>query len=181
MSHNTFIMLPHMSCRLTPMWRGFNVKDAGNLSLWELFTTSLTLGLYNSDECRGQLLVTAGLGTAVSCLPRSHASHLPLPLLRFFRYAFSADNTPHPLSELLSWSGRCLVEALSQPIYCRKKKKRIYTCQSRKPRLRPRDPSRWPRGTLYPQKLVLISPTSGGRSVGTVRSRTQATECFSLV
>jgi hypothetical protein len=34
------------------------------------------------------------------------------------------------------------------------------------------DPSRWPRGTLYPQKLVLTSPTSGGPSVGIVRSRT---------
>jgi hypothetical protein len=47
-----------------------------------------------------------------------------------------------------------------------------------------RDPSRWPRGTLYPQKLALISPTSGGRSVGKVLSRTQATEfsfsCFLL-
>jgi hypothetical protein len=30
----------------------------------------------------------------------------------------------------------------------------------------PRDPSRWPCGTLYPQKFGLISPTSGGRSVG---------------
>jgi hypothetical protein len=39
-----------------------------------------------------------------------------------------------------------------------------------------RDPSRCPRGTLYPQKLALISLTSGGRSVGIVRSRTQATE-----
>jgi hypothetical protein len=38
------------------------------------------------------------------------------------------------------------------------------------------DPSSWPRGTLYPQKLALTSPTSGGRSVGIVRSRTQATE-----
>jgi hypothetical protein len=38
------------------------------------------------------------------------------------------------------------------------------------------DPSRWPRDTLYPQKLALTSPTSGGRSVGIVRSRTQATE-----
>jgi hypothetical protein len=28
-----------------------------------------------------------------------------------------------------------------------------------------RDPSRWPYGTLYPQELALISPTSGGRSV----------------
>jgi hypothetical protein len=39
-----------------------------------------------------------------------------------------------------------------------------------------RDPSRWPHGTLYPQKLSLTSTTSGGRSVGIVRSRTQATE-----
>jgi hypothetical protein len=40
-----------------------------------------------------------------------------------------------------------------------------------------RDPSRWQRGTLYPQKkLALSSPTSGGRSVGIVRSRIQATE-----
>jgi hypothetical protein len=29
---------------------------------------------------------------------------------------------------------------------------------------------------LYPQKLALTSPTSGGRSVGIVRSRTKATE-----
>jgi hypothetical protein len=34
-----------------------------------------------------------------------------------------------------------------------------------------RDPS-----PLYPQKLALTSPTSGGHSVGTVRSRTKATE-----
>jgi hypothetical protein len=40
-------------------------------------------------------------------------------------------------------------------------------------------PSRWPRGALYPQKLVLTSPTSGCRSVGIVRSWSQATE-FSL-
>jgi hypothetical protein len=39
-----------------------------------------------------------------------------------------------------------------------------------------RDPSLWPRGALYPQTLALTSPTSGGRSVGIVRSRTQATE-----
>jgi hypothetical protein len=40
-------------------------------------------------------------------------------------------------------------------------------------------PSHWPRGSLYPKKLALTSPVSGGRSVGIVRSRTQATE-FSL-
>jgi hypothetical protein len=39
-----------------------------------------------------------------------------------------------------------------------------------------RDPSRLPRGTLYPQKLALSSPTSGDRSVGIVRLRTQAAE-----
>jgi hypothetical protein len=32
-----------------------------------------------------------------------------------------------------------------------------------------RDPSRWPRGILYPQKLTITSPASGGRSVGIVR------------
>jgi hypothetical protein len=37
------------------------------------------------------------------------------------------------------------------------------------------------RGTLYPQKLALTSPRSGGRSVGVVRSRTQATEFISEV
>jgi hypothetical protein len=35
-----------------------------------------------------------------------------------------------------------------------------------------RDPSRWPRGTLYPQKLAITSPTSSGPSVGIVRSLT---------
>jgi hypothetical protein len=41
-----------------------------------------------------------------------------------------------------------------------------------------RDQSRWPHGTLYPQKLALTSATSGGSSVGLVRSRTQAKEFF---
>jgi hypothetical protein len=39
-----------------------------------------------------------------------------------------------------------------------------------------RDPSCWPHGTFYPQKLALPSLTSGSRSVGIGRSRTQATE-----
>jgi hypothetical protein len=43
-----------------------------------------------------------------------------------------------------------------------------------------RDPSRWPRGTLYPQKLAITSPTSGGRSVGIVRSRYQTMEFVCL-
>jgi hypothetical protein len=39
-----------------------------------------------------------------------------------------------------------------------------------------RNSSRSPRGTLYPQNLAQTSPTSGGRSDGIVRLRTQATE-----
>jgi hypothetical protein len=38
-----------------------------------------------------------------------------------------------------------------------------YYYASRKPRILPRDPSRWPRGTLYSQKLALTSATSGGQ------------------
>jgi hypothetical protein len=44
-----------------------------------------------------------------------------------------------------------------------------------------RDPSRCSCGTLYPQKVALISPTSSGRSVGIYRSRTQATEFSSVL
>jgi hypothetical protein len=43
-----------------------------------------------------------------------------------------------------------------------------------------RDLSRWPRGTLYLQKLALTLPTNGSRSVGIVRWRTQTTEFFLL-
>jgi hypothetical protein len=39
-----------------------------------------------------------------------------------------------------------------------------------------RDPSRWPRGTLYPKTLALTSPTSDSLSVGIVGPRTKATE-----
>jgi hypothetical protein len=38
------------------------------------------------------------------------------------------------------------------------------------------DPLRWPRDTLYEQKLALTAPTSGGRSVGIVRLRTKTME-----
>jgi hypothetical protein len=40
----------------------------------------------------------------------------------------------------------------------------------------PGEPLRWPRDTLYAQKLALTSPTSGGLSVGIVCLRTEATE-----
>jgi hypothetical protein len=39
----------------------------------------------------------------------------------------------------------------------------------------------WPRDTLYPLKLALTSPTSGGRSVGIVRWRTKTPEFFVLI
>jgi hypothetical protein len=43
-----------------------------------------------------------------------------------------------------------------------------------------RDPSSWPRGILYPQKLALTWPTSGSRSFCIVHSRTQTTEFVCL-
>jgi hypothetical protein len=43
------------------------------------------------------------------------------------------------------------------------------------------DPPRWPRGTLYPQKLTLTRLTSGGRSVGIVMPQTKATELLFII
>jgi hypothetical protein len=40
------------------------------------------------------------------------------------------------------------------------------------------DSLRWPRDTLYPLKLALPSPKSGGRSVGIVRRRTKSRSFF---
>jgi hypothetical protein len=52
-----------------------------------------------------------------------------------------------------------------------------YSYRSRKPRLRPWGIRRTDHATpLYPQNLTLTSPTSGGRSVGIVRSLTKDTE-----
>jgi hypothetical protein len=60
------------------------------------------------------------------------------------------------------------------PSYLKEKK---WSLRSRKPRLRPWGIRRADYLTsLYPQKLALTSSTSGGRSVGLVRSRTQATD-----
>jgi hypothetical protein len=42
------------------------------------------------------------------------------------------------------------------------------------------NPLCWPRDILYPKKLALTSPTSGGRSVCRVRLRTKTTEFFFL-
>jgi hypothetical protein len=43
------------------------------------------------------------------------------------------------------------------------------------------DSLRWRRDILYPLKLALTSPTSGGRSVGIVRLRTKVTEFYCAV
>jgi hypothetical protein len=43
-----------------------------------------------------------------------------------------------------------------------------------------RDPSRWPRVAIYPQKLALTLQTIGGRSVVVVRTKIQATVFFIL-
>jgi hypothetical protein len=43
-----------------------------------------------------------------------------------------------------------------------------------------RDPLRWLRGIVYPQKLARTLPTSDNRLIGIVRSRTKATELSSL-
>jgi hypothetical protein len=43
------------------------------------------------------------------------------------------------------------------------------------------DPSRLQRDTLYPQKLALTKPTSGGGSVGIVRSPTKAMELSVII
>jgi hypothetical protein len=43
-----------------------------------------------------------------------------------------------------------------------------------------RDLSCWPRGTLYPLKLAITSPTSGGRSVGVVHYLTQTMEFYTF-
>jgi hypothetical protein len=56
----------------------------------------------------------------------------------------------------------------------------IYIYRSRKPRIWLGDPSRWSRGTLFPQKLSPTSPTSGDSSVGMIRLRIQATEFYNI-
>jgi hypothetical protein len=40
------------------------------------------------------------------------------------------------------------------------------------------NPLRWPRDTLYLQELALFLPRNGSGSVGILRSRTKAADCF---
>jgi hypothetical protein len=61
-------------------------------------------------------------------------------------------------------------------LYCKRKIKNKTSSGLQNREYGRRDPSRFPRGTLYPQKVALTSPTSGGRSVGIVRPRIEDTE-----
>jgi hypothetical protein len=58
---------------------------------------------------------------------------------------------------------------------------KCFLVKSRNSRLRPYGILRTDHAIpLYPQKLALTSPTSGGRSVGIVRSWTEATELITF-
>jgi hypothetical protein len=94
------------------------------------------------------------------CVTMRHCFHSAC-----WRTSLLTDTTKYKLPEILTNSNKLLARKSSNSgleirEYCR------------------RDPSRWPRGTLYQQTLTLTSSTSGGRLVGRVRSRTQATEFF---
>jgi hypothetical protein len=81
--------------------------------------------------------------------------------------------TSHSLSLALE---ACRKKLIISPL---EKNNSSSSSRCRKSRLRPWGSVMLARDTLYPQKLALTSPTSGGRSVGVVRSRTQAMEfCF---
>jgi hypothetical protein len=73
----------------------------------------------------------------------------------------------------LEWSPLSLVSTTEEPF---ERKSSGFGLENRE--YSRRDMSCWPCGILYPQKLELTSPTSGGHSVGRVHSRTQATEFF---
>jgi hypothetical protein len=80
--------------------------------------------------------------------------------LFFFCYTPGAY-TPNVRSSVAFWS--CMPKPL------------VWTVRVNGPNKDRGNPLRWTRGTLNPQKLALSSPTSGGRSVGIVRSRIKAT------
>jgi hypothetical protein len=73
----------------------------------------------------------------------------------------------------LEWGPLSLMSATEELLERKSSGSSLETCNYGR-----RDPSRWPHGTLYPQQLALTLPTSGGRSVGIVRSRNQATKFF---
>jgi hypothetical protein len=76
------------------------------------------------------------------------------------------------------WSGIHSASWVQLRSYLKKKKK---SCSGPENRDYGRmDPSCWPRGTFYQQKLSLTSPTRGGRSVGIVRWLEPRSSVFSF-
>jgi hypothetical protein len=126
----------------------------------QYFSSPLNLHLYSVILAKGPPLWSSGQSSWLQI----HSSGFDSRRYQIFWEAVGLERGPPSLvsttEELLGRksSGSCL----ESRDYC------------------PRGPSRWPRCTLYPQKLALTSPTSGGRSAGIVRSLTQATD-FSLV
>jgi hypothetical protein len=72
------------------------------------------------------------------------------------------------------WHQACALSAgLTRPCF-RRHLTASCAVNSLKPRIRRGDPLRRPRYSLYPQKLALTWRTSGGHSVGIVRSRSSS-------
>jgi hypothetical protein len=116
--------------------------------------------------------------------------------LSFVKYVIKPDNIPGSVWPLLWSSGQSswlqiqrsgfdcrryqifweVVDLDRGPLSLVSTTEELLGRKSRKLEYGRRDPSRWPRSSLHPQKLEVTSPTSGGRSVGIGRSRTQATK-----
>jgi hypothetical protein len=114
------------------------------------------------------------------------------PLQYYFRYWCSrATDSARHWSEFLATDPETLVRFKALPDFLRSLKRGPFTLVSTTEDLLGRKSSGsgletseygrrdqlcWALNTLYPQKLALTSPTSSGRFVGIVRSRTKAME-----
>jgi hypothetical protein len=136
------------------------------------------------DKVRRNLLPTSSgsmfVGWAIRCVMQTYFKHKRPPLwsggqsfwLQNQRSGF--DSLRYQISREVVGLKRgplCLVSTIEELLG-----KKSSGCGLENSDYARRDPPLWPRVTLYPQTLALTSPTSGGRSVGIVRSRTQATE-----
>jgi hypothetical protein len=84
------------------------------------------------------------------------------------RWRTEPDSCPSHLIHKRLWGARKVHNTYhSQPISCAGNVEKQSNFLSRNRDYGCRDPSSCPRGNLYPQKLALSSPTSGGRSVVT--------------
>jgi hypothetical protein len=114
---------------------------------WQLMLTRVITALYVWGRCEFTKVVICKLRALVNT---AVMNGIPHKLLRTCSFPSLSNRFRNPYTGRLSSLRRRLVilAGLESPEYGRK------------------DPSRWPRGTLYPQKLALTSPTSSGRSVG---------------